>query len=1822
MSDDDRGTKPPRPGAGVSGTPSSIGKALGGDLDFEPDALLDSLMNEAPPSPPRAPQRALTDSQPPFESELSAAELDSIPPDTGASPPREQETLRPTDLDDEVTLIGQREQLLEGGPLAPAPPPRTKMPAGPDSMAATPLVQRPPPTTLSIPGRAPAPGPALRPPPGIPRPVAGPAPAVSAPRPAPAAPARLAATPAVAPVSAREPQLSETSISTAPPPPLGDADAAESEAPESQRTSLTDDEIAALDELESLSPPSASEPPTNAGYVPPPGTLPKIPSQPASVSFGPAASSIPPSLRSAAPRAASQVPRLPSGFPGVELGGSLPKPGHPDEWTQRAEWIEAEARRIPDAPGRSRALVVASEMWALAGNLERARTAAQDANTAARAGIAGRQLRWLAAAAGDWKLVASTLEHELRGAPQSGARAHAAYLDAEIQRLCLADDAAANQRFEMLRSSEPDDPRAHLAKLGAALGTSARPPEHTLPASLAATRLGRALEQSRGLRATEGTAEGQGAAAAFGVVRRALARGDRLAAATALREIGNLEGLGDGAAWFSLALLSQEPSARADVLSRTLALTTGPDARLARRALAARAVEQRDAATLASALEPADDAFTPAERLVIAALTEQSGDSVEPLANTVSEGELAPLGAAVLAVAGKTTPEAGTEAMRAAAALGRALARSNGDTRLERLEPLLRTFVETHAGSATAALLELELATARRRHADVGVALGRFGEEANEQPSPRDRALARALVVELGADHAGARMAYADASEADPSFEGALRARLGVLDPDAQGSALAELAASTSDGTHGALLLLEAAQRVGALDATRVDEWLKRAVTLEPALAIAFRTGEQQARAAADAERLADWLKARREVTPDEVERALDLVREALLLSDTKPAEAQLLLEGAIQLHPGDVGLRELHERLGGGRDGERGAWRETAAEHASEGTRALLELQAAFEYERAGDRANAARLAARAATSGGALARLTAERTAAGTPEAARLAEDLLARARAAEDRVEQRELYEALSELDRERGDTASVVLWQNAILEHAPESLPALRQLELAYAAEGRDEELEPICARLARTLPDLEGFAHARLAARFRAKSGAWATQRELAELAADRNPSSVWALRALAAHARAADEPEKAMDAHVRLEALVEHPLDKATLALRGAEAAARLGRFEQAKAELETCLELVPDHLVGLTTLSEVLEGLRDYAGAARALEVVAESSAVDAHRVSAWHQAAVLWLDKVSDAERGRAALEHAIALDPEHEDAMARLQALLIEHGDRQALAQVLGRRLELAKDPEERVALEVQRGKLLAGVGEHAAARSALTAALDANPEHAGALEALADLSSTEGDWSSAEQALIRLVRHTPDPARQTQLYRRLGELYDTTLPNPERAELAYQEVLKRDPEDESATLRLVQIAGNLGQPNRAVELQSALLERAKTPAEKRDRTLGLGLVFEQIVKDKKRADQLFERARKEWPQDVNVLRAAVEYHRRSGEQRPAQMLVDRAATDARRALATGRFEALLFEVLGTVADLRGATDAAHVAEATLAALAGQPVAVRGAGNAVAKPDLDELLAPDLVTPALRTLLQRAGEVLDTAYGLDARTLRAAPLPAEAAALGEQARELAGAFGISNLEVLISPVLGPTCLATRSVPAQIVYGAALLERGDDATRYFLLVRALKLIQVRAATLARTVPTDLGPVVAGFLSALAEYTPEGVDPKRLADAQKRVKAAIAKPFGGDVPMLALEVVGSLGSRASQLATALNQWANRTALLALGSPLTALRALALASSAEIPAAGPDRMRWLGRHAEARDIAIYSVSEAYGEARRRLGLAD
>ncbi|HEV8245965.1 MAG TPA: hypothetical protein VGP93_09360, partial [Polyangiaceae bacterium] len=314
-------------------------------------------------------------------------------------------------------------------------------------------------------------------------------------------------------------------------------------------------------------------------------------------------------------------------------------------------------------------------------------------------------------------------------------------------------------------------------------------------------------------------------------------------------------------------------------------------------------------------------------------------------------------------------------------------------------------------------------------------------------------------------------------------------------------------------------------------------------------------------------------------------------------------------------------------------------------------------------------------------------------------------------------------------------------------------------------------------------------------------------------------------------------------------------------------------------------------------------------------------------------------------------------------------------------------------------------------------------------------------------------------------------------------------------------------------------------------------------------------------------------------------------------------------------------TGRFEPSFFEVLGTVAELKGSIDMAAVAHATLSALRGQPMVVSAAGAGAFDVRLDELLAPDLLTPALRALLKKCADVLDTAYPVDLKALRATPLPMDD--YSAQAQELAAAFGLHEIELYSSPAIGTSCLAVSSVPARVVLGAGLLTITDDAARYFLLVRALKMVQAGTTAFARIPPIELASAVAGFLSTFAtNWAPQGVDAKKLGEAQRRFELALQRRLDDDVPVLALEVIGSLGNRATQLGTALMQWGNRVGLLAMGDVLAALRALGLSSSSGggLPAEGADRLKWIVRNPEARDLAVFAVSEQHAEARARFGL--
>ncbi len=1554
-------------------------------------------------------------------------------------------------------------------------------------------------------------------------------------------------------------------------------------------------------------------------------------------------------------------------------------PGMRDAFLGRAAWLMEEADQRTDKLQRARLYVVASELFAIAGEDESAASSAARAyQLAPNLPIAVRQHRTLQARHSGWEGALETLDAEVRHMPTAEGRVHAAWLGAEITRVALADPAGSKKRAEHALRAAPADPRALVQRFADALSTGAD------AASLAKIKLsdpegqaalGAGFAQVVALRAPPRPGAGSPGAPrhpyeAFLAARAALSSGDRaglLASLTQLRP----SSLGPAAGWLTAAVAAGRAETRAEAIGALRRAAEGSDPAGARRALAGLSVEVGEPVDLRDR-----EAFSPADRVALATLDalrpgptgKAARDYLAPLLDEAAAesgasdaaADVALLaGAAVAAalphgdqrVARLRYATAGSPASSSAAHLGRVLGAvrpsASGESEWTVAVDACLTELAQHVDAArperTALLraLSLELDIEAKAADRVAQTIATWGESP-DRGADTTGMLAAALLAEVTGDVERARQVYAEIHREEPVHEVTARASAGLGNPAVLVKMLKDHADTLPSGTGKALLLTECAVRYASLalgqedtadDAAAFSEegdaCARAAAEMAPHLPVAVHLGEISARARADQQALVDWLRFRRDASEDPVERAHDLTREALLMSDGESNAASTLLEEALRGRPTDVGLRDLYERLSAEPPSDRALWRETramASQTEAPAEAARLALEGALEYERAGDLEAAARCAKLAETCGDKeLAPIALGRLAAAGFGTAELVEGLLPEARATEDKGLRLEIYERLAELDeRGRGDTASGLLFRRTILEEHPSHLRTLRRVASALMADAREEELEPIAMELARNLEGGEAVAYAALAIRLRQRTS-WEDTAEPVKIAYAAEPRQLWAIRQMSAHARAQGDRELAARCDRELQARTDRPLERAVLGLRAAEMLRMLGDTAAAQELLREAVELAPRHamirLALATVLEEAGEGPRSGAAAAAQLEAAAEATQTPGWRAEMSYRAAVLWQDVAGDQARARDALERVASIDPSYVDTFERLQRIYVGTGARAELAALLEQRLASIEDPGARVEMEVMRGRALAEVGDAQAAKSALAAALDANPDHVDALAAFAELCFGDGDYEGAEQALIRLARQTPEPEKQVGIYFRLGHLYDELLPNAERAELAYQEILKRQEGDEAAREKLIALYRRSGQLARAVDEQNVLVNAAEQPDDKCKRTVELAELLEEQGELKK-AESTLVVARKSFPKSDLALRALVRYHQRSGQAPAAAVRLDRAVADARRALGTGRFENFLFETLATAAALRGREDAAHAARAAVAALEGIDLEFPGVGLGAADAKLDELLAPDVMTPSFRELLLRTGPMLDAAFPFDGDVVRAGPLPATLGALGEEVRAVAGAYGLAQIQVLVSGVLGPVVVPARSFPPPVIIGQVLASQPPTQERLFVLHRAMKVLQANAPVLARTAPIDLWPLVAAYLKVFSPpFSPQGVDAGRFSDCYGRLSRALPQGLGPDVGVLAADVIGSIGNRASTLNAAVNGWGARAGLLAVGDPNVALMGIAWAggNANGPPPAGKERLTWIGRNAEARDLIIFSVSDAYVEARARLG---
>jgi len=203
-----------------------------------------------------------------------------------------------------------------------------------------------------------------------------------------------------------------------------------------------------------------------------------------------------------------------------------------------------------------------------------------------------------------------------------------------------------------------------------------------------------------------------------------------------------------------------------------------------------------------------------------------------------------------------------------------------------------------------------------------------------------------------------------------------------------------------------------------------------------------------------------------------------------------------------------------------------------------------------------------------------------------------------------------------------------------------------------------------------------------------------------------------------------------------------------------------------------------------------------------------------------------------------------------------------------------------------------------------------------------------------------------------------------------------------------------------------------------------------------------------------------------------------------------------------------------------------------------------------------------------------------------------------------------------------GLGALQILVSPQLGRVAIPLGTNPPALLVGEGLMTVDNERARAFVVVRAMKMILSRASSLLRGQPADLAVLVSALFTAFnPSFAPQGVDAKRVSEMSRRLVPALPRNLDPTVGVIALEAAGTLGNQSAMLGAAAQAWANRVALLAVGDPNAALDAIAWAKGEEAaPKGSEERAAWIARNAEARELMTFSVTDAYSEARARLGL--
>ncbi|MEO6601839.1 MAG: tetratricopeptide repeat protein, partial [Polyangiaceae bacterium] len=263
------------------------------------------------------------------------------------------------------------------------------------------------------------------------------------------------------------------------------------------------------------------------------------------------------------------------------------------------------------------------------------------------------------------------------------------------------------------------------------------------------------------------------------------------------------------------------------------------------------------------------------------------------------------------------------------------------------------------------------------------------------------------------------------------------------------------------------------------------------------------------------------------------------------------------------------------------------------------------------------------------------------------------------------------------------------------------------------------------------------------------------------------------------------------------------------------------------------------------------------------------------EIAATPRQKVALWERIAAIHDEEFLSHEKAAEALERLVAIDSANEHAFTNLIRHYRALERWEDVASLYERHLKLVTDAPRRLALLLQRGKVLAEqIGSPERAMQAYDAVLEIDPQHSGALEALAHLRQSTGDADAALAALETLANRATSPEAKAEQYTRAAKVLEARGDRDGAIE-RYKRALDANPKDAASAATLREAYTARGDVNAALQLLEREISSTEGELAKARLVGQMALLCRDLLRDDKRAEEAAKRSLGMDPTNLDAL-----------------------------------------------------------------------------------------------------------------------------------------------------------------------------------------------------------------------------------------------------------------------------------------------------------------------------------------------------------